>query len=166
MWLKLLWVGHAIICTILDTLFCATPDSMFIVEMFVLRRRLAEEDPSSNEAETLGWQLVRLFVHWRCIVDRRRLRPGVNPPETIGWRLARLFVRWRLFVEMCVRRRHLANQPSIEAVALYWRASRQDIRLRWLAETSQLRLTAVARVVLLQRRLDAATIKHVLSYLR
>ena len=103
MWLKLLWVGHAIICTILDTLFCATPDSMFIVEMFVLRRRLAEEDPSSNEAETLGWQLVRLFVHWRCIVDRRRRRrhAGVNPPETIGWRLARLFFSWRLFVDMC-----------------------------------------------------------------
>ena len=92
--------------------------------------------------------------------------PSIIEAVALGWRLGRLFVRWRLFVEMCVRRRHLANQPSIEAVALYWRASRQDIRLRWLAETSQLRLTAVARVVLLQRRLDAATIKHVLSYLR
>ena len=92
--------------------------------------------------------------------------PSIIEAVALGWRLGRLFVRWRLFVEMCVRRRHLANQPSIEAVALYWRASREDIRLRWLAETSQLRLTAVARVVLLQRRLDAATIKHVLSYLR
>ena len=148
MWLKLLWVGHAIICTILDTLFCATPDSImtpspstaddlewFIVEMCVLRRRLAAEGPSSNEAETLGWRLVRLFVSWRCSVDTRRRRlaaedPSFIPPETLGWRLARLFVRRRWFVEMC-----------------------------------KLRRAAVARVVLQRRLLDAATINHVLSYL-
>ena len=104
--------------------------------MRVLRRRLAAEGLSSNEAETLGWQLVRLFVHWRCLVDTRRRRlaaavedPSFIPPETIGWRLARLFFSWRLFVDMC-----------------------------------QVRRAAVARVVL-QRRLDAATINHVLSYL-
>ena len=138
-WLKLLWVGHAIICTILDTLFCATPDSMFIVEMFVLRRRLAEEDPSSNEAETLGW------------------------------RLARLFVRWRLFVEMCVLQRRLAaeNPSSNEAVALAlgWRLARLFVRWRWFVEMCKLRRAAVARVVLQRRLLDAATINHVLSYL-
>ena len=135
MWLKLLWVGHAIICTILDTLFCATPDSMFIVEMFVLRRRLAEEDPSSNEAETLGWRLATLCVRWQCRMDLFLLRrgfaadPSFIPPANLVWRPAGMFVRWRWFVEIC-----------------------------------KLNRAAVARVVL-QRRLDAATINHVLSYL-
>ena len=71
--------------------------------MRMLRRRLAEDDLSSNDAEFFRCEQVGMFVHWRCIVDRarRRRHAGVNPPETIGWRLARLFFSWRLFVDMC-----------------------------------------------------------------
>ena len=101
-----------IICTILDTLFGTFVPLAFdrmvsylVVSMHMLRRRLAE-DLSSNEAETLGWRLGRLFIRWRLFVDRRRHRlAGVNPSETIGWRLARLFFSWRLFVDMCQVRR-------------------------------------------------------------
>ena len=101
----------------------------------MVRRRLAE-DPSSNEAETLGWRLARLFVRWRCLVDmfvlRRRFAadPSFIPPANLVWRPAGMFVRWRWFVEIC-----------------------------------KLSRAAVARVVLQRRLLDAATINHVLSYL-
>ena len=98
--------------------------------------------------------------------------PSLIEAVVLGWRLGRLFIRWRLSVEMCmlqcVLQRRIANQPNMEAVAErvadFWRAS-QSVRLRWCVAGVQLRRTAVARVVLLQRRLDAATISHVLSYL-
>ena len=99
--------------------------------------------------------------------------PSFIKAVVLGWRLGRLFIRWRLSVEMCmlqcVLQRRL-DQPEavadMEAVADFWRASRQSVRLRWFAASAQLRRTAVIRVVLLQRRLDAATINRVLSYLR
>ena len=119
---------------------CATPDSS--MPQSVLARMLHEADPSFIKAVVLGWRLGRLFIRWRLSVEMCMLQ--------------------------CVLQRRL-DQPEavadMEAVADFWRASRQSVRLRWCVAGVQLRRTAVARVVLLQRRLDAATISHVLSYL-
>ena len=83
--------------------------------------------------------------------------PSLIAAMALGWRLGRLFIRWRLSVQ------EIGVQRRLEEA---YRRSRQSVKLRWSQASAQLRRTAVIRLVLLQRRLDAATVNCVFSYLR
>ena len=83
--------------------------------------------------------------------------PSLIAAMALGWRLGRLFIRWRLSVQ------EIGVQRRLEEA---YRRSRHTVKLRWSQASAHLRITAVIRLVLVQRRLDALTVNLVFSYLR